>query len=78
MLNRVLVGIAGLSVAGAFIAPELVKSLASQVKPTPDYHAMRRARETAVAVQTSLQKAENYESKSPEEREEYDRHDYCS
>lgn len=78
MLNRVIVGIAGLSVAGAFVAPELFKSLASTVKPTPDYHAMRRAREAAVAVQSSLQKAESYEPKSPEEREEYDRHDYCS
>ena len=78
MLNRFIVGIAGLSVAGAFIAPELVKSLASTVKPTTDYHAIKRARETAVAVQSSLQKPENFESKSSEEREEYDRHDYCS
>ena len=76
MFSRVVLGVAGFSIVGAFVAPELVKSLASTVKPTPDYHAMRMARDAAASVQTSLHKSENYESKSPEEREEYDRHDY--
>ena len=77
MFSRKLLGIAGYSLAGALVAPQVVRALLTTEHPVPEYHAAVLAVHSAASAQLINEPA-LLSSRSSEEQAEYELHDYAT